>query len=119
MVISQGDIFWAGLSRSKRSEPANKRPVIIVQRNSINRSKFHTVVVVPLTKQVKHAHIPGNVLLKKGEANFPRSSLARCTHVMVIDKNRLIEKIGSLPKIRTVEIIDNIIWILGQTRKDL
>lgn len=119
MVISQGDIFWAKLSRSKRSEPTNKRPVIIVQRNPINKSKFHTVVVVPLTKQIKHAHIPGNVLLKKGEANLPRSSLARCTHVMVLDKGRLIEKIGTLPKIRTAEIIDNIIWVLGQTRKDL
>ena len=119
MVISQGDIFWARLARSTGSEPKNKRPMVIVQRDSINRSKFNTVLVVPLTKQTKHAHIPGNVLLHKGEANLPRSSLARCTHVMVLDKGRLIEKIGTLPKIRTVEIIDNIIWILGQTRKDL
>ena len=39
--------------------------------------------------------------------------------IMVLDKGRLLEKIGTLPKIRTAEIIDNIIWILGQTRKDL
>jgi mRNA-degrading endonuclease toxin of MazEF toxin-antitoxin module len=43
----------------------NKRPVVIAQRNSINRSKFQTVLVVPLTKQTNHANIPGNVLLKK------------------------------------------------------
>ena len=119
MVIAQGDIFWARLSRSKRSEPASKRPVIVVQRNAINKSKFQTVVVVPLTKQIKHAHIPGNVLLKKGEANLPRPSLARCTHIMVLDKSRLIEKIGTLSKIKTDEIIDNIIWMLGQTRDGL
>jgi mRNA interferase MazF len=71
-------------------------------------------VVVPLTKQTRHAHIPGNVLLQKGEANLPRSSLARGTHVMVIDKSRLIEKIGALPKKRTNEILDNIIWVLGR-----
>ncbi|MBW2598498.1 MAG: type II toxin-antitoxin system PemK/MazF family toxin, partial [Deltaproteobacteria bacterium] len=65
-----------------------KRPVVIVQRDSINRSKFRTVVVVPLTKQTKHAILPGNILLRKGEANLPRPSLARGTHVMVIDKNR-------------------------------
>ena len=113
MVISQGDVFWARLSRSAGSEPGNKRPVVIVQRDSINRSRFQTLVVVPLTKQIKHAHIPGNVLLHKGEANLPRPSLARSTHVMVIDKGRLIEKIGTLPRERTNEIINHIIWVLG------
>ena len=113
MVICQGDVFWASLSLSSGSEPAYKRPVVIVQRDSINRSKFRTVVVVPLTKQTKHAILPGNVLLKKGEANLPKPSLARGTHVMVVDKNRLIEKIGALSQKRINEIIDNIIWILG------
>ena len=88
MVISQGDVFWAGLSRATNSEPGDKGPVVIVQRDSINRSKFQSVLVVPLTRQMKHANIPGNILLKKGEANLPSSSLARCTHVMVIDKDQ-------------------------------
>ena len=113
MVISQGYIYWVNLSRSTGSEPKNKRPVIVVQRDSINRSKFQTVLIIPLTKQIKHAHIPGNVLLQKGEANLPVPSLARCTHVMVIDKSRLNEKIGTLPQERINEIIENISWVLG------
>ena len=113
MVICKGDVFWASLSSDAGSEPAYKRPVVVVQRDSINRSKFRTVLVVPLTKQTKHASLPGNVLLEKGEANLPRASLARGTHVMVLDKNRLIEKIGTLPTERTAEIIDNIIWVMG------
>ena len=113
MVVCQGDVFWADLLRSKGSEPKNKRPVVIVQRDSINRSKFQTVLVVPLTKQTKHAEIPGNVLLQKGDANLPSKSLARCTHVMVIDKSRLREKTGTLPKKKCQEIISNIIWVLG------
>ena len=114
MVICQGDVFWTSLSPSSGSEPAYKRPVVIVQRDSINRSKFRTVVVVPLTKQTKHAILPGNVLLRKGEANLPRPSLARGTYVMVIDKNRLIEKIGALSRKRIKEILDNIIWVMGE-----
>ncbi len=114
MVICQGDVFWAGLSPSPDSEPAYKRPVVIVQRDSINRSRFRTVVVVPLTKQTKHAILPGNVLLRKGEANLPKPSLARGTHVMVVNKNRLIEKIGALSPKRIKEIIDNIIWMMGE-----
>jgi mRNA interferase MazF len=73
-------------------------------------------VVVPLTKQTKHAILPGNVLLQKGEANLPRPSLARGTHVMVVDKSRLVEKTGSLSQERINEIIDNIIWVLGGSR---
>jgi hypothetical protein len=32
---------------------------------------------------------------------------------MVVNKNRLIEKIGALSPKRIKEIIDNIIWVLG------
>ncbi len=113
MVTLQGDVFWAEFSATIGSEPKQKRPVVIVQRNSINRSKFQTVLVVPLTTQTKHAHLPGNVLLKKGDANLPHSSLARGTHVMVIDKKRLQEKIGTLSKARTEQIIQNIVFVLG------
>jgi mRNA interferase MazF len=112
MVICQGDIFWARLSPSTGSEPAYKRPVIIVQRDSINRSKFRTVVVVPLTSNTKHAILPGNVLIKQGEANLPKSSLARCTHLMVVDKSRLLEKLGALSQNRRNEILNNIFWVL-------
>jgi len=111
MVICQGDIFWANLSSPIGSEPGNRRPVVIVQRNSINRSAFRTVLVVPLTKQTRHVNLPGNVLINKGEANLPHPSLARSTHIMVIDKNRLLEKIGNLSANRIREIIENIIWI--------
>ena len=113
MVVLQGDVFWVEISAAMGSEPKQRRPVVIVQRDSINRSKFKTVLVVPLTTQTKHAYLPGNVLLKKGDANLPHSSLARGTHVMVIDKSRLQEKIGTLPKAITEQIIHNIVFVLG------
>ena len=114
MIICQGDLFWADIRRARGSELKNRRPVVVVQRDAINQSKFGTVFVVPLTKQTKHANIPGNVMLKKGEGNLPRASLARCTHVMVIDKGRITEKIGTLPNRQTQEIIDHVIWVLGR-----
>ena len=119
MVICQGDVFWANLQQSKGSEPKSKRPVVVVQRDSINRSRFGTVLVVPLTKQTKHAHIPGNVLLRKGEANLPSKSLARCTHVTVIDKSRLEKKTGTLTKNRLQDIINHIIWVIGYSGVNL
>ncbi len=113
--VAQNVTFSGRLSPSPAgSEPQSKRPVVVVQRDSINRSRFNTVVVVPLTKQIKHVNIPGNVMLEKGDANLPRQSLARTTHIMAIDKSRLIEKIGTLPPIKTKEIIRNIMWVLGE-----
>ena len=114
MVIRQGDVFWAQLNPPAGSEPARRRPVIVVQRNSINQTHFNTVLVVPLTSQTRHQHLPGNVLLRKNEANIPRPSLARATHTMVVDKSRLCEKIGTLSQIRLEEIVDAICWTLGR-----
>ncbi|MBT4498199.1 MAG: type II toxin-antitoxin system PemK/MazF family toxin [Gemmatimonadetes bacterium] len=114
MVIRQGDLFWAQLGPAHGSELASRRPVVVVQRDSINQSHFNTVLVVPLTSQIHHAHLPGNVLLAKEEANIPRSSLARATHTMVVDKTRLTEKIGTLTQNRLDEILDAIAWTLGR-----
>jgi len=113
MVIQQGDVFWGSPAANTGSEPAYNRPMVVVQRNAINRSRFRTVLVVPLTKSTHHAALPGNVLLEKGEANLPRPSLARGTHVMVINKNRLLEKIGTLSPRRTREIVESVGWVMG------
>ncbi|RLB35631.1 MAG: type II toxin-antitoxin system PemK/MazF family toxin [Deltaproteobacteria bacterium] len=118
MVIAQGDLFWADLSPPRGSEPGTRRPVVVVQRDSINRSKFRTVLVVPLTRQTRYANIPGNVLLPKETANLPASSLARCTHLMVLDKGRVGNKIGTLPREKTEEILRHITWVLGGPLQD-
>ena len=115
MVIQRGDVFWAQLGPATGSEPAYRRPVVVVQRDSINRSRFNTVVVVPLTSQTRHSHLPGNVLLSKNEANIPKASLARATHLMVMDKDRLIEKIGTLPRERLDEIADAICFMISNS----
>ena len=114
MVIRQGDVFWAQLASAEGSEPAGRRPVVVVQRDSVNRSKFNTVVIVLLTSQTRHSHLPGNVRLRKGEASIPRASLARSTHLMVLNKARLTERIGTLGKQRLDEILEAVCWVVGR-----
>jgi mRNA interferase MazF len=114
MVIQRGDVFWAQIGPAHGSEPAHRRPVVVVQRNAINQSRFNTVVVVPLTSQLRHSHLPGNVRLRKDEANIPKASLARATHVTVLDKIRLVEKIGTLSRERLNEIVAAVCWVVGQ-----
>ena len=114
MVIQQGDLFWAQLTPAVGSSPAYRRPVVVVQRDSINSSRFNTILVIPLTSQTHHSHLPGNVLLRKNEANISKHSLARATHTMVVDRTRLIEKIGTLSKERLKEILDAVCWVIGR-----
>ena len=116
MVILRGDVFWAELGSARGSAPTLRRPVVVLQRDAINQSQFNSVVVVPLTTQTRHAHLPGNVLLRKDEANLPRASVARATHVTVVDKAYLREKIGVLSQERLEEIVDAVCWVIGGAR---
>jgi mRNA interferase MazF len=115
VVIQRGDVFWAELGPATGSAPARRRPVVVIQRDAINQSRFNSVVAVPLTPQTQHAHLPGNVLLHKDEANLPRPSVARATHVTVVDKAYLREKIGTLTRERLEEIVDAVCWVIGKT----
>ena len=113
MVVCRGDVVWARLGPATGPEPARTRPAVVVQRDSINRSRCNTVLVVPLTSQTRHAHLPGNALLNKGDANLPKASVARATHLTVIDRERLTEKIGTLSVDRMAAITRAINWVIG------
>jgi len=45
------------------------------------------------------------VLLKKGTANLPKTSVVVASQIVTVDKSRLLEKIGSLSKEKREEVI--------------
>ncbi len=112
MVIHQGDVFWAHLGQRVGSEPAGRRPVVIVQADLFNVSRLNTVVVVPLTSNPHRGSVPGNVTLRKGEANLPSPSVAIMAHVSTFDRIRLGKKIGTLSRERVDEILDGLDLVL-------
>lgn len=76
MVISQGDIWWADLPDPTGSRPGFRRPVVVVQGDSFNRSRLAIVVCVPLTSNTKWAEAPGNVLLSARLTGLSKKSVA-------------------------------------------
>ncbi len=46
--VAQGEIWWAELPEAVGSGPGFRRPVVVVQKNPLNRSRIATVVCVPL-----------------------------------------------------------------------
>lgn len=108
MVIHQGDVFWIDFGDPEGSEPAYRHPHVVVQNNLFNHSRINTVVVCALTSNLKRADAPGNVLLKKGEANLPKKGIVNISQIFTVNKSDLHQKIGTLSKARVVQILEGI-----------
>jgi mRNA interferase MazF len=91
----RGDIYLADLNPSRGSEQAGIRPVIIVQRDTLERFTT-TVIVVPLTSNTRRARIPGTIIIAAGEGGLTQESVVLCYQMVVIDRERLIRKLGVL-----------------------
>jgi mRNA interferase MazF len=112
MVINQGDIFWVDLGEPSGSEPAYRHPHLVIQNNVFNKSRIDTVIVCSLTSNLRRAESPGNVVLEKGEANLPKSSVVNVTQIFTVNKRDLVEKLGSLSHIRMAQVLEGIELII-------
>jgi mRNA interferase MazF len=108
MSINQGDVFWVDLSAPIGSAPGYRHPHVVIQNNLFNDSRINTVVVCGITSNLKRASAPGNVFLKAGEANLPKSSVVNISQLVTVDKSVLVEKIGSLSAKRMRQVLDGI-----------
>lgn len=94
--IRRGEIWWADLPEPRRSEPGYRRPVLVIQGDSFNRSRIQTVIVAVITGNLGLADAPGNVLLRAGQTGLPRDSVVNVSQLMTLDRSFLREHIGTL-----------------------
>jgi len=113
-VISQGDIWWAELGAPAGSAPGFRRPVVVVQGNSFNRSRIATVVCVPLTSNLRWAEAPGNVLLPARATRLAKNSVANVSQLLTLDRGLLAEHVGKLSARRVETILSGIDVVLGR-----
>jgi mRNA interferase MazF len=113
MVIRKGSIYWIDFSPGKGSEPKGRRPGLVVQDNVLNDSKINTVIVLAITSTMKYGELPGNIVLKKGEANIPKECVVNTTQIKSVDKRSLKEKIGTLSGKRMIEVYEGIKLVMG------
>ncbi len=95
-------------SPGKGSEPLGKRPGLVIQNDILNDSKLNTVIAIAITSTIKFGELPGNVVLRKGEANMPKRCVVNVTQIKSVDKSSLIEKVGSLSKKRVSEVYEGL-----------
>ena len=94
--MTRGEIWWADLGVRFGSEPGFRRPVLIVQANSFNRSRIGSVLCVPFTTNRRLADAPGNVHLDAAESQLPQDSVVVVSQLTGIDCARLVEQAGTL-----------------------
>jgi mRNA interferase MazF len=95
--VQRGEIWWADLRVPRRSEPGYRRPVLVVQADSFNRSRIQTTIVAAITTNVELANAPGNVLLPARSAGLARDSVVNVSQILTVDRSYLTEHAGTLP----------------------
>lgn len=113
-MISQGEVWWAGLPAPEGSQPGYRRPVVVVQGDAFNRSAIATVVSVPLTSTMRWADAPGNVRLDARSTGLPRASVANVSQVVALDRSILTERVGKLPRSKLDLILGGVDIVLGR-----
>ena len=114
MVIGQGEVWWADLSEPIGSEPGFCRPVLVVQGDSLNRSRIATAVCVPLTSNLKWGEAPGNVVLKAKLTGLPKDSVANLSQIVALDKTALTERAGRISKQQLQLVFAGLDIVLGR-----
>ncbi len=103
-MIAQGDISWADLGPPVGSGPGFRRPVVVVQNDSLNRSSLRTTICLLLTSNLRLASAEGNVLLTSRSTGLARDSVANVSQLLTVDKALLEDRVGRIGR-RELELI--------------
>lgn len=113
MVARRGEVWWTDFGVPFGSEPGYRRPSLVVQADAFNQSAIQTVVLIPLTKTLELAGAPGNVLCCPRDTGLPRTSVVNVSQLTVVDRRRLLEKVGAVPGRLLKQIEDGMRLVLG------
>ena len=111
-MTAQGQVYWLHFAGAG-SEPQGRRPALIVQHDRFNQSAINTAVVAAITSNVRLGAMPGNVRLRKREANLPRPSVVNVMQLQTVDRERLTDLVGKLSPTRMGEVLSGIGLVLG------
>ena len=113
-MILQGDVWWAEFGVPVGSQPGYRRPVVVVQADSYNRSPIATVVVVPLTGNLRLGRAPGNVVLEAATTGLPLDSVANVSQLATVNKSELTDHLTTLPRPALERVFAGIDVLLGR-----
>lgn len=98
MRIFQFDVWQVNLNPTKGSEQKGKRPCVIMQTNAVSDYGL-TTIIAPLTSKNTDRVYSFEAIIKPSRQNgLKEMSKIKINQVRVIDKSRLINKLGRIEK---------------------
>ena len=95
MKVQRGDVFYCNLDPAYGFEQKGVRPVVVLQTDIVN-NKLKTVMVAPLTSNLKAQGFLLTVLVEAQDSKLPKDSVILLFQIRTLDKRRLERKIAHL-----------------------
>ena len=114
----RGDVYQVDLGKRVGSVESGVRPAIILQNNKGNRFSS-TLIIVPLTTEIKKISLPVHVLLSKADG-LPQQMMALCEQLTTVDKSQMLNCFGQLSSrsmAKVEEAIDISLALRSHSRK--
>lgn len=105
--MRRGDIHLVDLEPARGSEANKVRAAVIVSNNAANHSVESNgrgvIIVVPLTSNTARV-LTFQALLRSAESGLPRDSKVQCEQVRAVSPDRVLKRVGTVPRQRMTEI---------------
>lgn len=111
LQVRKGDIYFAELSGTVGSEQSGTRPVLVIQ-NNVGNQHSPTTIVAAITSKYEKATLPTHITLEK-HYGLPRRSIVLLEQIRTIDKQRLLNYIGTVDSETMREVEGGILVSFG------
>ena len=95
MEVKRGDVSLVDLNPVVGTEQAGVRPALVIQIDRANVGSPHTIII-PFTTRIKETILPSHVKIPAGIGGLTEDSILLCEQIRVIDKRRLVRRIGNI-----------------------
>jgi len=112
MTVRRGEIWPANLNPIRGSEQAGTRPVLIFQNDKINKYTT-TFLSIPLTTNLRRVALPSCLAIPQGEGGLTHDSVALCHQLRVLDRARLMKKLGVVNEETLIAIESIVMFTTG------
>ncbi len=111
--VRRGQIWWVEFGQAVGSATAYRRPALVVQSDAFNASRISTVLVAPMTTNLRLADAPGNVLITKRRSGLPKDSVINVSLAAAIDRASLAEQQGRLDESTMSQVDRGLCLVFG------